>query len=102
MSDENLHKLMLDALRRGILKMRGIGVMRASEAVAPSGPRKIDLCRIAGSLTHDQGLQVLIAVVRICGIEAIGAHNNGCFVDITDWDSNMIKQLNDVIQYVIK
>jgi hypothetical protein len=103
MSNEALCNLMLDALRRGILLSRGCAPIEetASEGMSLNDQKK-RICQCASQLTHDQKLQVLLAVAHIAGFEALGAHNSGCFVDITRWTAAQIKQLSDVIRFASK
>ena len=103
MSNEALYNLMLDALRRGILFSRGCVVQDANarEKISLIEQKK-RVCNSVNQLTRDQKIQVLLAVVNIVGFEAIGAHNSGCFVNITDWDEAQIKKLADVIRFASK
>lgn len=98
---EMMHNLMLDALRRGILITRGCAVDRVGQEVNLIEQKK-RICRDTDQLPHDRKVQILLAIVRIAGFEAIGEHNNGCLVDITNWDAAKIKRLTDVIQFASK
>jgi tetrahydromethanopterin S-methyltransferase subunit F len=98
-TNEKLREMMLDALKRGIKSARG----EDSRSVAVSTiVLKKSICQNINMLQRDQKLQVLLAVARVAGIDAIGVHNNGCFVDITDWDDAMTKEIADVIQFASK
>ena len=115
--------LMLDALRRGIIISRpnklpdaragdchdrAIAPMRAGVAGAETAipmsiiERKKRICQGVATLSRDARIQVLLAVARMAGFESIGAHNGGCFVDITDWDEARTAQLADIIQFASK
>lgn len=92
---------MLDALRRGM--------MQHSSATAPGTPaqptnlevHKKKLQMDVNRLTHEQKMQVALAIVRLVGFESLGTYNNGCFVDITDWNFEQVKKINDIVQYCI-
>lgn len=101
-SNEAMFELMLDALRRGILISHGRAPPSASREKINLIDQKKRICQNINQLTHEQKLQVLLAVVRVAGFEAIGAHNNGCFVDITDWDAAKTKRIMDVMQFASK
>ncbi len=92
---------MLDALRRGIAVSRGYVPTSAGYNKVSLTEQKKRICQLV-NLTHDQGLQILLAVAHIAGYEAIGTHNRGCLVDLTDWDENQVKRLSDVIQFALK
>jgi hypothetical protein len=64
--------------------------------------QKKRICQNINQLTREQKIQVLLAVVRMAGFEAIGEHNNGCLVDITGWDAQQIRRLSEVIQFASK
>ena len=94
---------MLDALRRGILLSMGRSVANVTNKKIDLVAQKKRICQNIGQLTtHEQKIQVLLAVAQIAGFEAIGAHNRGCLVDITNWDYARIKRLSDVILFVSK
>lgn len=92
---------MLDALKRGIRIARGDDA-RADTASVSTIVLKKSICQGINMLQREQKLQVLLAVARIAGIDAIGVHNNGCLVDITDWDDARTKEIADVIQFASK
>lgn len=98
-SNEIMFNLMLDALRRGILIARGHIVSSGVPNEISLIEQKKRVCQSIIQLSDDQRLQVCLAIVKIAGYEALGEHNNGCFVDITDWDAGQIKKLSDVIQF---
>ena len=100
---ETMHNLMLDALRRGILLSMGRPIANVAYEKIDLVAQKKRICQTIGQLTtHEQKIQVLLAVAQIAGFEAIGAHNKGCLVDITTWDQAKIKRLSDVIQFASK
>lgn len=111
-ANETICNLMLDALRRGILLARGVDAQHGARGDCESNGSKrsainiVDLkkqmCQSVMTLTYDQKMELLLAVVHIAGYEAIGAHNNGCLVDITNWDAAKMKRLDDVIQFITK
>lgn len=101
-STETMHNLMLDALRRGILITRGCSLAPTSHERINLVEQKKHICQNINQLTREQKIQVLLAIVHIAGFEAIGEHNNGCLVDISDWDATKIKRLSDVIQFTSK
>ena len=109
MSVDPLHELMLDALRRGILMTRGANKAPAdgatrhasrSKSRAHLDEKKKQMCRDINTLTRDQKIQVLLAIAQLAGFEAIGAHNGGCLVDITDWDMARVTKIINIMQYV--
>ena len=112
---EMMYGLMLDALRRGILMSRmtppqwtrdgapASSLMRGQDRKMNIIEQKRRLCQnVAQLMTHKQKMDVMLAIVRIAGFEAIGKHNNGCLVDITGWDSDKVRYLTDVIQFATK
>ena len=110
MSNDQLHNLMLDALRRGMLMMRG-GQLKTGEQNRISSSScenlteiKRRLCQriLSGDFAKEQKVQILLAVVHIAGFETIGAQNNGCLVDITNWNDEQVKKLSDVINFASK
>ena len=98
-SNEIMFNLMLDALRRGILIAQGHTSINQQPNAISLIEQKKRVCQSIAQLSYDQRLQVCLAIVKIAGYEALGEHNNGCFVDITDWNQVQIKKLSDVIQF---
>lgn len=92
---------MLDALRRGILMTRGCKPQNSTPELSLVEQKK-RICHSVNQLPYDQKLQICLAIVRISGFESLGRHNNGCFVDITNWNAEQLKKLSDVIQFVSK
>lgn len=101
-SNEAIFTLMLDALRRGILIARGCAPAIDQTSKTNLIEQKKRICQNVNQLSHEQKLQVCLAIVKIAGFEALGEHNNGCLADITDWDAAQIKKLLDVIQFASK
>lgn len=102
-TNEAICGLMLDALRRGILASHGLPekkTLNAREEISLIEQKKRAMLLI-GQLSTAHKLQVLCAIVHIAGFEAIGAHNNGCLVDITDWDAGRVTRLLEIMQYYI-
>jgi hypothetical protein len=98
----NLDNLMLDAIRRGILFVRGIGIQNEPKNEINLSVLKKRICHDVGRLTREKKIQVLLAVVRVAGLEAIGVYNNGCMVDITKWSAPMTKNIAEIIQFASK
>lgn len=111
-TNESINNLMLDALRRGILfshritqekgartALASVGASSSASASSALNEQKKRLGVEVERLSPENKIQVALAVVRIAGFEAIGAYNNGCFVDVTDWTVEQIKRISDIVQY---
>jgi hypothetical protein len=98
--NNDLDSLMLDALRRGILlSKKGSAVVKESTNL---NHLRASICKNGPQLSRENGMKVLCAISTIAGIDAIGAFNNGCSVDISRWSLEQLTKLNDVIQFVSK
>jgi hypothetical protein len=100
-TEESINGLMLDALRRGILLSRGGEIAQEKPDIGLSNQKRM-ICQIVSTLMKDQKMQICLAIAHIGGIESLGEHNQGCHVDLTDWDAAKIKKLMDVIRFVMK
>lgn len=100
-SNETIYNLMLDALRRGILMTQGCKIQNNPSELSLIEQKK-RICQSVNQLQYDQKLQICLAIARISGFESLGRHNNGCFVDITNWNADQLKKLSDVIQFASK
>lgn len=99
---DNLDNLMLDAIRRGMLFSRGMSTQYETKNEVNLSVLKKRICHDVNRLTREKKIQVLLAIVRIAGLEAIGVYNNGCMIDITKWNASMTKNIADVIQFASK
>jgi hypothetical protein len=96
----DLDSLMIDALRRGILLSHG--KPHVIEENVSINQLRASICKNGPQLSRENGMKVLCAISTIAGIDAIGAFNNGCSVDISYWTREQLIKLNDVIRFVSK
>ena len=93
---------MIDAIRRGMLFTRGVGAQSEPKNEMNLSVLKKRICHDVNRLTREGKMQVLLAIVRVAGLEAIGVYNNGCMIDITKWSAAMTKSVAEVIQFASK
>lgn len=94
---------MLDALRRGIMRHAAVARVAPPSVCAQMSPdvHKKKLQADINRLSREQRMQVALAIVRLVGFEAFGAYNNGCFVDITEWTTEQVGKIDEIVQYCI-
>lgn len=102
-TDEQIHDLMLDALRIAYIRLRGGSRPAGDRAMSSSVSEKIKFMSVhMNQLDYEHKMQVCLAVVRLAGFEALGEYNCGSFVNMSEWTPEQVDGLYKIVQFSMK